>query len=121
MSYVQWPATLPDKVDLSGFGLDTASTVIETEMEVGPPKKRKTSTTENDTMSISFVIKNTDYSTMDLFFKNTLAGGSIPFEFNHPITQVPTVFEFIGEPSYAPVGGLNWRVSGSWRMLYAVP
>lgn len=120
MSVVLWPSELPDKVQVSGFGIETGNTVIESEMEVGPAKVRKHSTTDNDTMSISFLIPFSDYSLMDLFFKNTLAGGSIFFQYNHPITQEPTVFRWVGSPNYKPVGSLQLSVSGKWEQQYAV-
>lgn len=112
-----WPATLQDILNEASFSYNKGSTVIVSEMEVGPPKKRRRATKSVDTFSCSITVTSAQFVTFQNYFDTTLAGGTIPFYFNHPITQVPSIFEFIESWSLNSIGGGNFQITTQWRYL----
>ena len=113
----QWPAALQEYLEQQEFGLVYGDTTIRSSMDVGPSKVRRRFTKGVDEMTGSITVKNDLYSTWENFFKVTLAGGSLTFEYNHPITGVLTEYRFKGMPSVSNIGGEYFRVSMSWEEM----
>lgn len=111
-----WPPALQDYVNEESFGIQTGSTVLVSDMDVGPPKKRRRFTRSVDKFEVTITIDAADYLTMYNFFDSTLNGGVEQFEFNHPITGVPTNFR-MNEPKYTPKGGATFMVQMSWEAM----
>jgi|TARA_R110000851_G_scaffold91621_1_gene199973 hypothetical protein len=116
---IQWPASLQDKVNTGGYSLSLGDTVIRSKMDVGPVKTRRRNTRGVDDHAISIWVTGAEYTTLITFYKTTTAGGTLPFEFEHPITKVLTDFRFNGPPKFVPVGsnGIDFQVSMSWEEL----
>lgn len=112
-----FPATLQDKFNEAGFQHIFGNSTLESETDVGPPKKRRRYTTEYDTFNGTIELEKDDYVTLETFYKTTLAGGTLTFNFNHPITQVQSEFQFTQPPSMVPLGGTYFRVSFNWREI----
>lgn len=109
-----WPITLQDKLNEAGFSLEIPNQYIETDMDVGPKKRRRRTTASLERISCSIWIEKSDYVTFKNFFDVTLAGGTLPFEFEHPFTGVLTEFT-MSNPSITPVGGNELNVNMSWE------
>jgi hypothetical protein len=112
-----WPITLQQLLNESGFGITRGETVLRSDMDSGPAKTRRRFTKSVDSYTASIWVDETQYLTFENFYDTTLNGGTLPFTFPHPITQVPTDFRFKSPPKYSPVGGGTWSVSFEWEKL----
>jgi len=106
-----WPSTLQQLFSEDGFGFEEGNTIVETEMDVGPKKRRRRNTQGIDTYTASIYLTVSQYTIFKNFYRVTLNAGILPFEFNHPITGEPTQFVFSGRPNYRSIGGGNFIVS----------
>jgi len=109
-----WPLSLQQKINQAGFTNGFGNTVLRSEMDLGPEKRRQRQTRGNDSLSTSIDLDKDEYITLELFFKTTLAGGSLNFDFDHPISGDSEEFN-MKEPSIVPLGGLVYRVSMVWE------
>ena len=112
-----WPGTLPDKVESSNFSYNLGSSVMRSQMDIGPEKVRRRMTRAVNTMTCAMLLTSTQQSTLESFYVTTLNGGILTFNFNHPITQVSTEWRFIAPPKFNHVGGLVFSVSMAWEEI----
>lgn len=112
MSDILWPAELQQVLNTSGFANQFVDTVIRTQMDSGPDKIRRRSTTGPEPIKGSILIPTSLYATMKSFYDTDTAGGSLEFLWAHPITRDPAYFRFTAPPDITPVGagGLQWNV-----------
>ena len=113
----QWPVGLQQLLSEANFGEQDQDTTIRTEMDVGPAKVRRRFTRGVETYTGSIYLTVSQYTLFKSFFNTTLNGGVLPFTFNHPITQVPTDFRFVGTPQYNSIGGGNFTTVFTWEAL----
>lgn len=113
----EWPVTLQQVLSESEFGLELGNTVLETDMDVGPPKSRRRVTKGIDTVTGSIYLTIDQYLIFVDFFNTTLNGGTNPFTFPHPITQEDTDFRFKGTPRFRSIGGGNFVAQFVWMVL----
>lgn len=106
-----WPVALQDRLNTESFQIKKGPTTIRTDMDVGPQKVRRRFTKAVDEYTASITITNDQYPIFESFYNTTLNGGVLAFEYNHPITQVPTDFKFKSDPVYSPMGGEYWMVT----------
>lgn len=109
MAAVPWPVSLPQYINVSGFGESIGETVIRTEVDVGPVKKRRRFTRSVDRLSCSIDITKDQRADFLVFYKTTTDAGVLRFEMNHPITGVLTEFTFAGPPNFRAIGGLYFQ------------
>lgn len=109
-----WPITFQQNLNEAGFTLEVPNQFIETEMDVGPKKRRRRTTASLEKISCSIWIEKTDYTTLKNFYDVTLAGGTLPFEFEHPFTGVLTQFRMYNL-SITPVGANELNVAMQWE------
>ena len=112
-----FPGTLQDKVNEAGFTNQYGETSLRSAVDVGAAKVRQIYTKGIDVFSVTITIDLDDYTTLENFYKITIAGGSLTFEYNHPFTQVPTVFRFVAPPSFSPMGGVYFTVTMNWEEM----
>jgi hypothetical protein len=112
-----WPISLQQILNQANFGIEIGDTVLRTDMDVGPKKFRRRFTKGIDVFTASINLDMDEYTTFYTFFNTTLNGGTLPFTYNHPITQVPTDFRFRGPPKISPIGGRTFVVSFEWEAL----
>ena len=93
-----WPGSIPQNVNLGGFGLEVGETLIRTEMETGPTKVRRRFTDSVDAVACSMWLTLAQYTTFRNFYDVTLNGGAERFEFTDPITEVLTEYRFKTPP-----------------------
>lgn len=107
MSNAVWPLTLPQFVLRDGFQEQAQKNVIKSEMDAGPPKRRRRFTKPLRTLQVRVHLTIAQSELLDEFFQQTLQGGSLPFDWVHPRTHEPMT-AFIDEPpTYTPAGGLH--------------
>ena len=112
-----FPGSLQEILNQAGFTNEFGETSLRSTVDVGLPKVRQRYTKGIDVFNVSINIGMSDYTTLENFYKITLAGGSLTFEYDHPFTQVATEFRFTKPPSITPLGGLYFQVSMSWEEM----
>lgn len=86
MATYSWPGTLPTEVDSSGFSETVGVLVLVSPMDAGPAKMRRRGQKPRK-MNVSFVMDDTQISTLETFIQSTLRG-TARFDFPHPRTGV---------------------------------
>lgn len=103
-----WPSTLQPLLNEENFGLTWDDNILRTDMEVGPPKVRRRSTTNVDEFSCSIDLDLNQYSIFENFYKTSLNGGAKTFSFKHPITQLDIELRIKGQVQIRSRGGGNY-------------
>lgn len=81
MSMPVWPPGLPQEIPQEGYRGTSADNVIRTAMDVGPPKTRRRSSARNRTFTVSFRFDQAEVTLFREFWRTTLEGGVLRFEF----------------------------------------
>lgn len=111
-----WPAFLQDKVNQAGFGYEPGKNTLRSDMDTGPAKVRLLTTKRVDKFTVSIDLEMSDFEEWDTFYTVSLASGVNTFYYNHPFTQVPSIFRLDGV-KIDPIGGLQFKISMSWELL----
>jgi hypothetical protein len=109
-----WPTSLPQHVLEQGYNEQVPDQTIETQMDAGPAKVRRRFTTAPRRFGVVVVMDPDQVALFETFYLETLAGGSLPFDWVHPRTRVSTTFRFRKPvPSINPLGngGTDVRVT----------
>jgi hypothetical protein len=112
-----WPSTLQQLISESNFGYEIADTALRTDMDIGPQKVRRRFTKSVNTMSGSIYVTTTEFTTFYTFYNTTLNGGTLPFEFEHPITKELKEWRFKGPARVQSIGGGNFTIDFTWEEL----
>lgn len=112
-----WPVSLQQILSEANFGLAIGETTLRSDMEVGPQKVRRRFTKGVNLFSASIYLTVSEYTIFYNFFNTTLNGGTLSFTYNHPITQVPTIFRFKSAPKVSSMGGGQFMTSFEWEEL----
>jgi len=94
MAVPVWPATLPQCPLLNGWDETPQPSVTSFIPEVGPPKARRRSTAKVWISSVTYRMSNAQILTFLTFYETTLEDGSLPFSWDHPITNVIYNWQF---------------------------
>ena len=78
MAAIDWPATLPS-FPLKSWSYLKKSSVIKSEMEIGPPKRRNRSTLSRPEVSGSLELDGAQLETFISFIEDDLGNGILPF------------------------------------------
>jgi hypothetical protein len=113
----QFPATLQELLNTAGFTFGIGNTAIRSNMDIGPAKVRRRFTAGVDTINCSINLNYDEFTTFYNFFNNTLAGGTLTFNYNHPLTGIEEEFRFTGPPSITPLGGRYFSISMQWELI----
>ncbi len=106
-----WPSSLPESVLVSSHGEQLANTALRSSMEAGAPKMRRRFTAAPKPVEVSMVMTGAQTQTFETFFDDTLAGGTLSFEWKLPRTDAATTYRFREPPSLKPVGPDQWEVA----------
>lgn len=104
-----WPNTLPSLVLKDGCEETLPNVVIRTQMNSGPVKVRRRYTAGVRTFTLPIHLSPSQAATLNDFFVNTLAGGSLSFTWVSPRTNESFTFRFVSPPKYTARGGNNWN------------
>ena len=112
MTNAVWPATLPQEPLADGYSEQAPNTVLRSQMEAGPPKLRRRFTAGVRTIECQLRLTPAEVADLDLFFTETVAGGSLPFDWKHPRTGTAQTFRWVEPPTYTPLArGTRWRAT----------
>lgn len=117
MASSTWPSSLPDKALAAGYSESAPETVIRTPMDAGPAKVRRRCTGGVRRITVRQILTAAQVATLDIFFVEDLAGGSLAFDWVHPRTQAEVEMRFLSAPKYGEPKGNYWPVSFELEIL----
>ena len=101
-----WPGSLPQFVDVSNYQEKLPFAALRTNMDRGPAKQRRVSTAVASSSSyLTDIMNPTQRDTFLDFYINTLAQGTLAFDWVDPLTQDVQTFRFTDGPQPQPLGG----------------
>lgn len=109
-----WPASLPVVPLRDGTGpVNLYDPPIETEMEDGPRRMRRRSTTTWATINVRFKLTNAQFATFQTFLRDTLDHGASKFTMPtwKPGATLPLpekTVQLIGDPQMQTLGPVNF-------------
>lgn len=115
----QYPASLPQYIELQPFSGVLPDEYEETEMEVGPPRRDRVARGgEAEKVTGVIWVVATQEATLKAFFQTTLLGGQLPFDWVHPITRAACTMEFLpGGLKYGNKSSIYRRYTLNLRIL----
>lgn len=117
MAVVEWPAYLPQDILFDGFNYAIGDNLLRTENDGGATKVRPRTTRTIDTMSVAFMMTNTEWIAFRSFYRIDLANGSKAFEFVTPYTGDTDLYRVSAPPTMEPQGPNDVKVSMVWEKL----
>ena len=112
MPDANWPATLPAPLK-SGYKVSDELPVIKTEMESGPARVSRISSSYTSTISVKFVLDAAEIATLKTFFEGGANFGADWF--NIPIDTGAGLVDhrsrFVSAPQRVPIVPGYWTVS----------
>lgn len=108
---IAWPIGLPQRMNADGFTETLPDLALRTEMDAGPRKVRRRFTTGPTMIEGTVTLRAGQPELLETFFRDTTAGGALPFDWTHPRTGALAVFRFAGPPSFVPLVGPLWRAT----------
>ena len=105
-----WPLTLPQSPLMDGYTETPPENTIRTQMDVGPDKVRRRTTSNPRPIQCSYVLTGAQLTILDDFYTGDAAGGATEFDMPHPRTGVTVSVRFRAAPTYTAVQG-NFRAA----------
>ncbi|MEA5092463.1 hypothetical protein SDC9_37476 [bioreactor metagenome] len=105
---IAWPDIQKPAYNLAE---DPEDAVIRSEFDAGYEQTRPRFTRNRTTYGLSWkAMRTTDKSTLDSFYKNTLANGALMFTWAHPDDGITHTVRFTGPPTYNLIAVGLWSV-----------
>lgn len=115
---IYWPANLPSAW-LTSVGFAPAEQVLRTQMDTGPAKVRRVSSSTPTDVPIQVRFSGADVTTFETWFTGTLLGGALRFTWKHPITGASVEYRFKARPHWdLEIPGDQHR--SRWRAGFAL-
>lgn len=111
-----WPAALEQLVDSQSFSYKYGKTTIETDVDIGPKKKRRRFTRPINTATVSFRATKAQLAIFKTFYNTTINGGVTQFQFTDPLDDT-LKFWRTSEPEIRPLGGSEFTISMEWEEM----
>lgn len=112
-----WPATLPQRPLVAGYGESRQSQVLRSSMDAGPPKVRRRFSAAAQNFNVQWRMDSTQLDTFTTFFDTDIQGGSLRFDIPHPRSGTTVSARFQDVYSISALGGTNWNVSATLEVL----
>jgi hypothetical protein len=116
---VSWPAAVPNPTG-EGLSIKRKSALRQAEMEIGPNRQRRLTTSRTRTVTVKWVLTAAQHVAFEAFFDSDIHGGADWFIAKWRLAdgRQPRQVRFQnGEFESAPDGPNVWRVSATmdWR------
>lgn len=113
---MSWPASLQQCFNSGSWNEQPQDVAIRNEPDTGPTKSRQRYTNPERTIQGTIWLRDeADWITFRDFYDVSLAGGTLPFDFEHPITKVLTSYVFQGPYRVGDLQGQIYPVSMTWK------
>lgn len=115
MSDPAWPGTVPYEPEIDGYDEEVRSNLSSFSPDVGPPTSWRRSTLDSSNVRATILMTGAEYTAFMMFFRTTLADGSLAFEWDNPAYSATGRYKFSPDqaPRRVPAGPDLWRVSFS--------
>lgn len=100
-----WPASLPQSILIDGFDMKAGQQMLRSDMDAGPAKQRRRFSAYFTNINGKILVTTTQLDTLRSFFDLDLQGGSLEFNWVHPISNTAAVMRFVEEYSVTPISG----------------
>lgn len=106
-----WPASLPQDPLRQGYGEEFGMDQARSQNDAGPHKVRPLSSASPDRLQLPFDCTRAQVATLKTFVKDTLAQGSLAFDFLDPREQVTLSYRFLEKPRLGTLSETTWPVT----------
>lgn len=104
-----WPSNIPDDFERDGYQETLANSMLTTNMDAGPPKRRRRFSADVKKMQGNIVMTDAEVALLETFYYTTIKQVN-PFTFTHPRTGVTISVVFTEPPSLVSFAPNYWRV-----------
>lgn len=114
-----WPASLPEFGVSGGVAIARDNNSKSFQPEIGPAKIRRRGTMAGFQFPETFALSDVDMKVLDAFWKDTLADGTLTFDYKDVISGDTVTFGFQGRPL-----GISHKTLNAWTVtvqLYRFP
>lgn len=114
-----WPGSLPTSPLADGFTYEPVPQSISTQMECGPPKRRRRFSVAYGRYGMRFLLTGAQRATFETFYGSDLAGGSGTITgFPDPRDGAAVTFQIAegGDPKWASVGQAGDPTARKWLL-----
>lgn len=112
-----WPETLPAFPLIAGYGESMPNTILRTQMDVGPAKTRRRSTSGVSKLNYEIRLTLDETAILEGFFLNDCAGGALSFTNTHPRTGETKTFRFLEPPQFSALAPHLWQAKIALEQL----
>lgn len=96
---IVWPPELPQE-QFGEISVKPRRGFIETEMDVGPPKRRRRTQVSRVPTKLQMELRGSQLALFEEFYNETLAGGTLGFEWQSVVSDATKLFFFLDEPEW---------------------
>ncbi len=114
---VIWPPMLPAAPLVEGFQETAPTITLRSAIDAGPPKVRRRFTAGISQISCRYTVTRDLMNILDNFYFNGVAGGAIPFEWEHPRRREIVMVRFREAPQYTAYSGDIWTAVVALEVL----
>jgi hypothetical protein len=107
-----WPNTLPQCLEVAGYGTAMADTMLRTAMDAGPAKVRRRFTAGVRPVAGRITVDKDELATLKTFFADSTLSGAIRFAWADPDTGAAAEMRFVSPP--------QWTAHGAGKYLVAL-
>lgn len=112
-----WPVSLPQGAFINSWQEEPADGKVAFQVEVGPSKTRRRLSSPGRLIDHAILITTAQRATLFTFYETTIKGGSLEFDWVHPIDGVTQTWMFEEAPKFQPVSGTKWQATYKLRMM----
>lgn len=112
-----WPLTLPAAPLLDACRDIPADIVLRTRMEQGPAKLRRRTTAGVGKLQLAYILSMDETADLETFYRETLLGGTLAFDFTHPRSGDAISCRFARPPEFQPVNGDYFRAAVEFEVM----
>ena len=114
MAIPVWPSSLPQELITDGYGQQAPNTIIATQMDVGPGKRRRRTSAGVQPVQGQIVVTEAQLDTLRTFFRTSLGDGALRFSWADPVSGSPVEMRFTEPPQWSA------RTSGIYTVSLAL-
>jgi hypothetical protein len=114
---IMWPSSLPCQPLQGTWGETVQRNVAIFSPEVGAPKYRRRTTASGSKAAASFYFTKRQLADFQSFYADDLKDGSLPFSWQHPITDTISSWCFEDVPEVSSVNRAAYTVNVQLRRL----
>lgn len=112
-----WPTGLPQAAEIDGYEETPPDLALRSRMDAGPPKLRRRFSAGETRIAGRLMLRLEQTETLLAFWRDTLAGGSLPFAWTHPRTGAACTMRFVSPPRLRHRAGPLWEAELSLEIL----